>query len=90
MIASEVVNVNENGPDGLLHRGDHFHDSPHNRQRTSNGTCPMDAMLKSVQEQGLSRPPVSRNWFEIDLNSIRKILETSIVISLKNLVIRVS
>ena len=61
MIASEVVNVNENGPDGLLHRGDHFHDSPHSRQRTSNGTCPMNAMLKSVQEQGLSRPPVSRN-----------------------------
>ena len=61
MIDCNVVSVDENGPDGLLDRGDHFNDCPHNRQQTSNDNYPMDNMLKFVQEQGLTRPPVSKN-----------------------------
>ena len=61
MIDCNVVSVDENGPDGLLNRGDHFNDCPHNRQQTSNDNYPMDKMLKFVQEQGLTRPPVSKN-----------------------------
>ena len=61
MISSDIVIVDENGPDGLLNRGHHFNDSPRNRQQTISSSCPMDNMLKSVQDQQLSRPPVCHN-----------------------------
>ena len=61
MIDSGVVTVDENGPDGLLDRGDHFLDCNYRRFQAINNECPMDNLLESVQEQGLSRPPVNQN-----------------------------
>ena len=61
MIDSGVVTVDENGPDGLLDRGDHFLDCNYRRFQAINNECPMDNLLGSVQEQGLSRPPVNQN-----------------------------
>ena len=61
MDTSDVVVVGDIGPDGLLDRGDHFNDCPHNRPKIVAENYPMDTMLKPVENQGLLRPAVNFN-----------------------------
>ena len=61
MDTSDVVVVGDIGPAGLLDRGDHFNDCPHNRPKIVAENYPMDTMLKPVENQGLLRPAVNFN-----------------------------